>query len=186
MLPLMMKVSPSKLLLLLAPLMLANCKSTKGGGTTASTPSHNMSRSEYPFDENGNYHEEWVKGNDTNANVVDLTKNNPPSVFTGTTDPRDADTPPATKPRVSSSGGGKPASKPSSKPTSKPTVASKPKPKPKPKPPAPKFTTVTVKKGDTLYGLAQRYSVSVGAIQSANGMGSSTNLKDGRSLKIPK
>lgn len=183
-----MKLSPSKLILVLAPLFLANCASTRTGSSgTASTPSHNMSRSEYPFDENGNYHEEWVKGNDTNANVVDLTKNNPPSIFTGTTDPRDADTPPATKPsKVASSGGG---SKPASKPASKPTVAtakSKPAPKPKPKAPAPKFTTVTVAKGDTLYGLSKRYGASVAAIQAANGMGSSTTLKDGRSLKIPK
>ncbi len=173
-----MNVSLSKLLLLLAPLLLTNCKSTKGGGTTAGTPSHNMSRSEYPFDENGNYHEEWVKGNDTGANVVDLTKNNPPSVFTGTTDPRDLDKPPTTKPRVSSSGGTK-----STKSTTK-TVASKPKPKPKA--PAPKSTTVTIKKGDSLYSLSKRYGVSVAAIQKANGMGSTTLLRDGKSLKIPK
>jgi LysM repeat protein len=139
-----------------------------------------MSRSEYPFDENGVYHEEWAKGNDTN--VVDLTKNNPPSVFLNTEDPRDQDRPPVTKRKVSSSGGG---SKPkaTSKSTSKTKVAAKPKPKSKP---APKFTTVTVKQGDSLYALSKRYGVSVGAIQSANGMGSSTLLKNGRSLKIPK
>ena len=174
MLLLMMKVSLRKLLLLLAPLLLANCKSTKGGGSTASTPTHNMSRSEYPFDENGNYHEEWVTGNDTSANVVDLTKNNPPSVFTGTTDPRDSYTPPKTK--VTSSSG--------SKSTKSKSTASKSKPKPKA--PAPKFTTVTVKKGDSLYSLSKRYGASVSAIQKANGMGSSTLLRDGKSLKIPK
>jgi LysM repeat protein len=178
----MMNVSPSKILLLLAPLLLANCKSTRTGGSGASTPSHNMSRSEYPFDENGVYHEEWAKGNDT-SNVVDLTTNNPPSTFLNTTDPRDAYNPPASKPKVTSSGGGSSKPKVTAKPTSKPKVVAKPKPKPKP---APKFTTVTVKQGDSLYALSKRYGVSVGAIQSANGMGSSTLLKDGRSLKIPK
>jgi LysM repeat protein len=140
-----------------------------------------MSRSDYPFDENGNYHEEWAKGN-TSSNVVDLTKNNPPSVFAETSDARDNETPPEPKRTVAAP---KEREKETPKPKPKP-VAEAPKPKPKPAaPPAPKFTTVKVQKGDTLYSLAKRNGTTVPAIQSANGMGGSTNLKDGSSLKIP-
>lgn len=169
-------------LLLLAPLFLANCRST-GGGSGSSTPSTSMSPSEYPFDENGNYREDWVKGgastssvasNSTSSDVVDLTKDNPPSPFLGTTDPRDSYTPP--KKSTSSS-------YTKSKTSSKSTAKAKTKPKAKP---APKATYVTVKKGDTLYGLAKRYGTSVKAIQSANGMGSKTVLQNGKSLKIPR
>ncbi len=130
-----------------------------------------MSRKDYPFDEHGNYHEEWARGEDS-GQVVDLTKDNPPSVFLGTTDPRDSK--PATTKSTASS---KPRPKSVATSNAKPKVVSKPKPT---------STTITVKKGDTLYGLASRYKTSVKAIQAANGMGSSTNLRDGRSLKIPR
>ncbi len=81
--------------------------------------------------------------------------------------------------------------------TSVASTTSKPKPKtsvtttkPKPKPVAAKpksspSTRVTVKKGDTLYGLAIRYKSSVSAIQKANGI-SGANLQIGKSLVIPR
>ena len=131
-----------------------------------------MSRKDYPFDENGNYHEEWARGEDT-GNVVDLTKDNPPSVFLGTTDSRDS-APPTKKSTASTKAKSRTVASASK---SKPKVVSKPKPT---------STTITVRKGDTLYGLASRYKTTVKAIQGANGMGSSTNLRDGRSLKIPR
>ena len=132
-----------------------------------------MSRKDYPFDENGNYREEWARGEDS-GEVVDLTKDNPPSVFLGTTDPRDS------KPATTKSTA-------SSKPRPKSVATSNAKPKPKVvSKPKPTSTTITVKKGDTLYGLASRYKTTVKAIQAANGMGSSTNLRDGKSLKIPR
>ena len=77
------------------------------------------------------------------------------------------------------------------KPKPKTSVAStKPKPKPKPKPVAVKpktspSTRVTIKKGDTLYGLASRYKTSVSAIQKANGI-SGSNLTIGKTLTIPR
>ena len=174
-----MKLSPITALVFLIPLLFASCRSSRtksgSGVSDAGTPGHNMSRKDYPFDENGNYHEEWARGDDS-GKVVDLTKDNPPSAFLGTTDPRD-EKPPTSKTTASSKS--KPKSGSSSKPKSK--VASKPKSKPKAT-----STTVTVKKGDTLYGLALRYKTSVKSIQTANGMGSSTTLRDGRSLKIPR
>ena len=44
--------------------------------------------------------------------------------------------------------------------------------------------THTVKSGDTLYGIARKYGVTVGAIEEANGL-TSTNLRLGQKLKIP-
>ncbi|MCQ2136945.1 MAG: LysM peptidoglycan-binding domain-containing protein, partial [Bacteroidales bacterium] len=47
------------------------------------------------------------------------------------------------------------------------------------------YTYYTVKSGDTLYSISQKYArVSVADIQKANGIG--TNIKPGQKLKIPK
>jgi LysM repeat protein len=188
-----MKISPASLLLLFIPLMLANCRSSKtgGGGGGSDTPSHSMSRSEYPFDEDGNYREDWVRGGGSSSSssssgreVVDLTVDNPPSPFLGTTDPRDTYTYNPPKKSSSSTRSSSSSSRSSTKSSSSRTASSKSKPKPKK--PVPKSSVVTVKKGDTLYGLALRHKTSVKAIQAANGLGSSTNLREGRALKIPK
>lgn len=93
----------------------------------------------------------------------------------------------SSKPKTSSSSSGSSSSSKSkttaSKPKPKPTVA-KAKPKPKAKP-QPSSISYTVKKGDTLYGLANRYGTSVAAIKKASGL-SSDSLRDGRTLKIPR
>ena len=44
--------------------------------------------------------------------------------------------------------------------------------------------THRVKSGDTLYGIARQYGVTVGAIEEANGL-TTTNLRPGQKLKIP-
>lgn len=97
-----------------------------------------------------------------------------------------------TKPKPSTAG-----KTSASKTTAKPAVAStksgssktkgKPEPvKAKPKAaPKPAYASYKVKNGDTLYGLANRYGTSVGAIKQANGMSSNT-LVNGRTLRIPK
>lgn len=84
------------------------------------------------------------------------------------------------KPKTASSS----ASKPTPKPRPQTTAKAKPTPKPKPKP---KSSTLsyTVKRGDTLYGLANRYGTSVAAIKKASGI-SSDLLRDGRTIKIPR
>ncbi|WP_297070566.1 LysM peptidoglycan-binding domain-containing protein [uncultured Duncaniella sp.] len=50
---------------------------------------------------------------------------------------------------------------------------------------APKTTTHKVKKGETLGKIAAKYGTTVAAIQSANGLGKSTNIRMGQNLKIP-
>jgi LysM repeat protein len=161
--------------------ILTSCKSSSGGSTVAS------SSADYPFDENGNYRPEFLASNGGGSEVVDLTKDNPRSPFLGTTGPdawasnnRTSST--ASKPRSTStsSSRSKTYSKPTSKTSSKKTVTKAPAKKS-----APKYTTVLIKKGDTLSAYSRKYGVSVKAIQAANGMGSSTNIRDGKSIKIP-
>ena len=50
---------------------------------------------------------------------------------------------------------------------------------------APRTTTHKVRKGDNLGKIARQYGTTVGAIQRANGMGSSTDIQIGQTLKIP-
>lgn len=58
--------------------------------------------------------------------------------------------------------------------------------KPAPKAAAtPKATRYKVRNGDTLEKIARKHGTTVAAIQSANGLGKSTNIRDGQSLKIP-
>lgn len=58
--------------------------------------------------------------------------------------------------------------------------------KPAPKAAAtPKATRYKVRNGDTLEKIARKHGTTVAAIQSANGLGKSTNIRAGQSLKIP-
>lgn len=61
-------------------------------------------------------------------------------------------------------------------------AASKPAPKAAP---TPKATRYKVRNGDTLEKIARKHGTTVAAIQSANGLGKSTNIRAGQSLKIP-
>lgn len=117
-----------------------------------------------PFDSRGNYVEEWADN---------------PSKWNG----RSVPTPTTSEPTQVASNDTKPVARPTSSAT-----VSKPKPKPvsKPKPkPKPKSTYHSVRKGDTLYGLAKRYGTSVSAIQRANGISGST-IRIGQRVKIPR
>lgn len=74
------------------------------------------------------------------------------------------------------------ASKSGSTAKSKSGATAKTKAKTKAKPANLRYT---VKKGDTLYGLANRYGTSVAAIKKASGLSSNT-LRDGRTISIPR
>jgi LysM repeat protein len=64
-----------------------------------------------------------------------------------------------------------------------PKVESKPAPKPTPKSSGARSHTMA--KGDTLYGLARKYGVSVSAIQKANNITKPESIRDGVKLIIP-
>lgn len=182
-------------------LALGACKTTKKGDDVIdyTSPDTGLSSSEYPFDEKGNYREDWASGGRTKdvASNENLYSDPAPEVE-------------VEKPKVTSSSGGtavkatagggaavvsKPKPKPvvTSKPKPKPVVVSKPKPKPKPKAvvkpkpkpkPVAKPTYVTVRSGDTLSGISRRTGYSVATIKSYNGLRSDT-IRPGQSLKLP-
>lgn len=181
-----------------AAIALVSSCTTGGGG---SNPDYG------PFDSNGNYVEEWadnpskwrrnpappppvadnssmMAGNDTPPkNLTPLPS--PTSSSSQIESARVTSAAPQTmpKPRTSTTTTVRNTPKPTPKPVAR--VTPKPKPKPRAVVAKPASTRVTVKKGDTLYGLALRHKSSVSAIQKANGI-SGTNLKIGKTLVIPR
>ena len=162
-------------------LALGACKTTKKGDDVIdyTSPDTGLSSSEYPFDEKGNYREDWASGGRT----ADVASNE--NLYS---DPAPEVEKP--KPKVTSSSGGTAVV---SKPKPKPVVTSKPKPKPKPKAvvkpkpkpkPVAKPTYVTVRSGDTLSAISRRTGYSVATIKSYNGLRSDF-IKPGQSLKLP-
>lgn len=127
-----------------------------------------------PFDSRGNYVEDWADNpSKWNARSVREPEPAPTQVVRN-------DTPPPSNNSTT-----RIVQRP---PTQTVQQAPKPKPKPvvKPKPkPQPRFTYHTVRKGDTLYGIAKRYGTSVSKVQAANGIKGSI-IRPGQKLKIPK
>ncbi len=125
-----------------------------------------------PFDENGNYIEAWA--------------DNPPKRGTKrrTSNPK-----PVTQPKIvektTLQQTAKLTPRPAPKRVTKPRPIAKPKPRPKTVKVKPKTIRHTVKKGDTLYGLARKYGSSVSRIQRANGI-RGTIIRDGSTLVIPR
>jgi LysM repeat protein len=66
-----------------------------------------------------------------------------------------------------------------------PKVVAKPAPKAEPKASSSGARSHTMAKGDTLYGLARKYGVSVSAIQKANNITKPESIRDGVKLVIP-
>lgn len=134
-----------------------------------------------PFDSRGNYVEAWADDPSKWSGKSVPTPSDPPEVQLVSND-----TPPpppvtVTAPSVA------PRPTPSLSTGTTTVTISNPKPKPKPvvKPkPKPKSTIHSVRKGDTLYGLAKRYGTTVGALQRANSIKGST-IRIGQKIKIP-
>ena len=126
-----------------------------------------------PFDSNGNYREDWA--DDPSKWRKPSNRNQPDDLPVIARN----EEPPANATPLPSGGASTP--KPSPKPA---PVVVKPKPKPKPKPKQ-TVTRYTVKKGDTLSGIASRYGSSVSKIRSANGISGSL-IRPGQTLVVPK
>ncbi len=172
-------------------LALGACKTMKKGDDVIdyTSPDTGLSSSEYPFDEKGNYREDWASGGRT----ADVASNE--NIYS---DPAPAVEVEKPKPKVTSTsgsgsaavktttGGGaavvskpKPKTVATKKPAPKKKVVVKPKPKPVVKP-----TYVTVRSGDTLSAISRRTGYSVATIKSYNGLRSDF-IKPGQSLKLP-
>ncbi len=174
------------LVALAACFTLNSCESTKKADsgdfaevdyTDSSSRKTDAERAARPFDDAGNYREDWVAKGEGASGVRDT-----PTSAAYTQDADDTPVSPRTVASSGSSGTKKSSSSSSGSGTRKSTASSKPKPKPKP---VAKPTYVKVKPGDTLYGLALKNGTTVAAIKSANGLKSDT-IVDGKSLKIPK
>lgn len=136
------------------------------------TPPHNMSAYEYPFDDDGTYRKDWVTNKSaqrerrrssasaptpTRTQAPPVMAQAPPQAYTPAPTPQQAYTPPPSRP------------------------APAPTPAPAPKPAA-RYHTVA--KGDTLFSLSRRYSVSVGQIKATNGL-TSDLIRIGQTLRLP-
>lgn len=128
---------------------------------------------DYPFDAQGNYIEPKARklGSGSRTPVVASVDVPPPlAPDTNYTPIKDSGAPPP-PPRVSSGS------------TSKPRSTASTTPKPKPKPPV--VTRYTVKRGDTLSGIAKAHGVSVPALRKANGI-SGDMIRIGQQLRVPR
>jgi len=165
------------ILAMILTMLLASCGGGGGGGgpVTENRSIRGYNPGVGPFDNQGNYVERWAndksKGHWWRQSIVhdSAATTQAPVVAANTASA------PKPKPTVSSSV------------SPQPTVASAPRPvtavkvQPASKPPI----RHTVKSGDTLWGLSQKYKTTVKSIQTANGM-KGTNLKIGRKLIIPR
>jgi len=154
----------------LVMLGLSNCGSN--GKTVEVKKTGGFQQNHGPFDSNGNYVENWAdnapkrrfswKKPSTKKTAV------PPKISSNSTTRK-------TTPKKAYT----PTKKTTPRKTSKKSTAKKITPKTKP----PVFHTV--KKGDTLYGLARKYGATVSAIQKANGI-KGANISIGKRLIIPR
>ena len=121
------------------------------------TPPHSMSHGEYPFDANGNYVSTWAAEGERSA---------------GRSSSAAMDYSTWKSSHGTSSGSS--SSRRSTTSSTKKKSSS-----------APRSTSHTVKKGDTLSGIARRYGTTVSKIKAANGL-KSDMIRDGKTLRIPR
>lgn len=151
-----------------------------------------------PFDENGNYIEEWAndpskwkrpsgRTKPANSDLPLLAANDQPPPDANPLAPAVRNTPTSRAtaqnsvrqtPRATSTSARSQTA--TVKPKPRPTAVAQVKPKPKPKP-----TRYTVRQGDNLWVIARRQGTTVNALKSANGI-SGTLLQPGQSLVIPR
>lgn len=166
-------------LLAFLTMLLASCGSGGGGRVSENHRNRGYNPGVGPFDSSGNYIERWAndksKGRQWrtgSASGPSAAPPIPPVIASNTTPtPGPATRPTGIRPNPPVGVAATPKPKP------RPTVKAKPKRKPP--------IRHTIKKGDTLWALSQKYKASVTAIQRANGL-KGTNLKIGRRLLIPR
>ncbi|MCB1208424.1 MAG: LysM peptidoglycan-binding domain-containing protein [Verrucomicrobiales bacterium] len=122
---------------------------------SAATPPHSMSHGEYPFDANGNYVSTWAAEGERIAGRSSSAAMDYSS--------------------WKSSHGTSSSSSSSRRSTTTKKKSSS----------ASKSTSYTIKKGDTLSGIARRYGTTVSKIKAANGLKSDL-IRDGKTLRIPR
>lgn len=142
-------------------------------GDKLTTPPHNLSAYEYPFDDDGTYRKDWVTDKNAKRPKKWFGKKSSDSSSSPSTTVASNTTPPPPPTRTTTSG------PPPSAYTPPP-----PRPAPAPKPTPPKARYHTVAKGDTLFGISRRYGVSVTQLKSTNGLRSDL-IRIGQTLRVP-
>ena len=168
------------------PVLLASCSSSSGKikgvpaqlpnipiHAPAATPSHSMSRGDYPFDARGNYVTAWAA---EGAGRSGLGAGTDYSSWHSSHHGEGSKKTSSSRSSSSSSRG---------KTTKSSSTKSKAVAKPAGKSKSGGSTRHTVKKGDTLSAIARRYGTSVAKIKAANGM-KSDMIRDGKTLVVPK
>lgn len=162
------------ILCLLIPLAVtSSCSSLDKGGSAATEdlpsvrgsarrPVDSLPRTEYPFDEDGNYVESWAAEGDRRfASERSSSSSSSRSLFSSSRRSSSSSS------RSSSSSSRSSSSRTSSSSSSRSSTRRH-----------------VVKSGDTLWGLSRRYGTSVAAIKKANRLSSDT-IRNGQSLVIP-
>ncbi len=158
---------PRKLVALLAVPLLTQCGSRSAPQTQTVTG---------PFNSRGDYVEDWVDQPDKwYRPPAPGTNHKSKPVIASKTQPL-PDIQPLPDPHI-------PLIETTSPPPIVRTSPTTVKPKPKPKPPS--VVRHTVKRGDTLSSIANRYKTTVSKIQTANGIKGSV-IRLGQTLKIPR
>lgn len=159
---------------LLSMVFLASCSSKNKGlptnlpnitlNSNTATPPHSLPSYSYPFDSRGNYVSAWAAEGEKKAGRSRVATNS---------DVRN----------WSSSHGSSSSARRSTSSSSKPKVRVTSTARKKSS--ASSSRSHTVKRGDTLYGIARRYGSSVAKIKSANGLRSDT-IRPGMTLRVPR
>jgi len=146
-----------------------------------------------PFDSRGNYVEDWADNPANWSRPTTVASNTPRTPAARPNLPAEVpvvarhEQPPMNAVPIVASA--PPPPRPPAPATASRTTAAAPKPKPKPavasapKPPAP--TRYTIRKGDTLSGIAARHKTTVAALQRANNIKGSL-IHPGKVLVIPR
>tara|TARA_R110000850_G_scaffold66959_27_gene148644 strand:+ start:2788 stop:3318 length:531 start_codon:yes stop_codon:yes gene_type:complete len=158
-------------IIFLAPALLTQCTSTGGtykdveyDSATLKTPTgHGLTKSDYPFDDSGDYRKDWVKSKTSGRTQSSYDRPNPKPTSNTQSMATVTGTPVANS---SDSSSGSSALRASS-------VATDSSP-----------TYHKVNSGDTLFSLSSKYGASVAEIKRVNGMTSDT-IRTGQSLRIP-
>lgn len=159
----------------LVMLGLSNCGSS--GKTVEVKKTSGYQQNHGPFDSNGNYVESWA--DDAPKRKFTWKKSSTKKATTKTSTTKKNTTKKSTAKKTTPKKTYTPAKKTTPRKTPKKPIARKITPKTK------SPVIHTVKKGDTLYGLARKYGATVSAIQKANGIKGS-NIGIGKRLTIPR
>lgn len=186
------RVAAACLVLATPPFLFTSCE-TAGPSVAVSgdlaTPSHSLAKNEYPFDEKGNYREDWVSygGSSTGSSKRSSSRSVSSSLSSSSKkrEVEEAATSSKPAPKVTSTPKASSGSSSSASTAAPKVTATTETPKVEPTPPVPRKEMYhTVSSGETLWSISRKYGVSVTALKQENGLKTDV-IRLGANLKIP-